>query len=96
MRYKNLLEYINDKEYKDIVKKHAYNSGMTLSDEEVEKIIKYRLKYALPEKAIPFNWKYIKPRCPEYLLDELEELTRVNNEISVMYGPFKNSSGSRK
>lgn len=96
MRYRNLLEYINDKEYKDIVKKHAYNLGMTLSDEEVEKIIKYRLKYALPQKVIPFNWAYIKPRCPEYLLDELEELNRVNYENSVLYGPYKNSSGSRK
>lgn len=82
MEYKKLLEQINDQEYKNLVKKHSVNKAESLSDEDIRVVLEYRLKYALPTRALPFKNDLLHRRCPEDLKEQIAELDYLNIQQS--------------
>ncbi len=90
VEYKKLLEQINDQDYKNLVKKYTSGTKTLLTDEDIQVILNYRLKYALPIHVIPFNREVLHRRCPESLREQLAELDKFNVERSRFYYANKN------
>lgn len=96
VEYKKLLEQINDHEYKNLVKKHMNGTVKNLTDYDIQVILKYRLKYALPVRAIPFNNEVLHRRCPDSLKQQLAELDRLNIDQSRAYFSSTKNTGLKK
>ena len=82
--------FVYEEQYKNLVKKYTSGTKTLLTDEDIQVILNYRLKYALPIHVIPFNREVLHRRCPESLREQLAELDKFNVERSRFYYANKN------
>ncbi len=79
-KYKEMLGWLMDVKAKKLIKTKKSLSSMT--EEELNSIYEYRIKYAIPYSFFPYHRETLLSYMPEKYKDRMEEISDFNDRIS--------------